>query len=62
VPDFLHADLAACVLTSVLQLWIADSATGKARPLLGERKLNTVFDSYTWCACALHAGGAGGGA
>jgi hypothetical protein len=33
-----------------MQLWIADTATGKARPLLGSRRLNTVFDSYTWCA------------
>jgi hypothetical protein len=33
-----------------LQLWIAETATGKARPLLGSRRLNTVFDSYTWCA------------
>jgi hypothetical protein len=31
-----------------MQLWIADTATGKARPLLGSRRLNTVFDSYTW--------------
>lgn len=31
-----------------VQLWIADTTTGKARPLLGARRLNTVFDSYTW--------------
>lgn len=31
-----------------LQLWIADTATGKARPLLGKRRLNTVFSSYNW--------------
>ncbi|KAF6251540.1 hypothetical protein COO60DRAFT_1704752 [Scenedesmus sp. NREL 46B-D3] len=28
--------------------WLADTATGKARPLLGPRRLNTVFHSYTW--------------
>jgi hypothetical protein len=32
-----------------LQLWIADAKTGRARPLLGSCRLNTVFDSYTWC-------------
>ncbi|KAF8067166.1 hypothetical protein HT031_002213 [Scenedesmus sp. PABB004] len=31
-----------------LQLWLADVATGAARPLLGGRRLNTVFDSYAW--------------
>lgn len=31
-----------------LQLWLADAATGKARPLLGARRLNTVFHSYSW--------------
>jgi hypothetical protein len=31
-----------------LQLWLADAKTGKARPLLGERRLNTVFHSYSW--------------
>lgn len=31
-----------------LQLWVADSVTGKARPLLGNRRLNTVFSSYEW--------------
>lgn len=31
-----------------LQLWLADTDTGKARPLLGARRLNTVFDSYSW--------------
>eukprot|EP00879_Flechtneria_rotunda_P026301 GHRR01028036.1.p1 GENE.GHRR01028036.1~~GHRR01028036.1.p1 ORF type:complete len:835 (+),score=219.07 GHRR01028036.1:164-2668(+) len=31
-----------------LQLWVADATTGRARPLLGSRRLNTVFDSYSW--------------
>jgi hypothetical protein len=31
-----------------LQLWVADVASGVAVPLLGERRLNTVFDSYSW--------------
>lgn len=31
-----------------LQLWIADATTGKARPLLGKRRLNTVYNSYEW--------------
>jgi len=29
-----------------MQLWVADVATCQARPLLGSRRLNTVFDSY----------------
>lgn len=35
---------------SMLGLWIADVATGQARPLLipPEHSLNTVFDSYSW--------------
>jgi dipeptidyl aminopeptidase/acylaminoacyl peptidase len=31
-----------------LQLWVADAATGAARPLLGGRRLNTVFENYAW--------------
>lgn len=31
-----------------LQLWIADTTTGNARPLLGNRRLNTVFTNYEW--------------
>lgn len=31
-----------------LQLWVADVESGTARPLLGARRLNTVFDSYSW--------------
>lgn len=31
-----------------LQLWVADVATGAARPLMGERRLNSVFEDYDW--------------
>lgn len=34
-----------------LELWVADVATGQARPVLqggSQRPLNTVFDNYTW--------------
>lgn len=31
-----------------LELYVADVATAAARPLLPGRRLNTVFDSYSW--------------
>jgi len=33
---------------AALQLWLADVATGEARPLLGDRRLNSIFGDYSW--------------
>jgi len=31
-----------------LRLWVADAETGEARPLLGDLRLNSVFEDYMW--------------
>ena len=30
------------------QLWVADVATGRARPLLPHHRINSIFEDYTW--------------
>lgn len=31
-----------------LQLWAADTSTGKSWPLIGSRRLNSIFHDYSW--------------
>jgi hypothetical protein len=31
-----------------LQLWVADAASGATRPLMGDLRLNSIFEDYSW--------------